>query len=134
DLIAGTHGRGVWILDDIEPLRQFESIHDQARLLSPAPAWRFRWNKNTDTPLPPDEPAGQNPPEGAIIDYYLPPAPTAFVALDILDSTGNVVRHYSSTDPSVPPADSDSVPGYWIRPPQKLGTGAGMHRFVWDLH
>src|SRR5256885_17201358 len=110
DLLAGPQGGGFWFLDDIEPLRQVDSIKDQPRLLSLAPAWRFRWNKNTDTPLPPDEPAGQNPPDGAIIDYYLPPAPTAFVALDILGATGNVVRHYSSTDPSGPPADSASAP------------------------
>jgi photosystem II stability/assembly factor-like uncharacterized protein len=133
DLIAGTHGRGIWILDDIEPLRQVEKTMREARLFKPAPAWRFRWNKNTDTPLPPDEPGGPNPPDGAIIDYYLPSAATTPVILEIADAKGDLVRRYTNTDPSLPPADTDNVPWYWIRPPQTLSTGAGMHRFVWDL-
>ena len=75
---------------------------------------------------------GENPPDGAIIDYYLPSA--APVTLEILDAKGALVRRYSSSDPSVPPADTDSVPSYWIRPPQTLASSAGAHRFVWDLH
>jgi photosystem II stability/assembly factor-like uncharacterized protein len=138
DLIAGTHGRGFWILDDIEPLRQFASNpatqQPGNRLLKPAAAWRWRWNKNTDTPLPPDEPAAPNPPDGAIIDYELAAAASAPVTLEIIDGRGVVVRRYSSSDPSVPPADAGSVPRYWIRPPQKLSAAAGAHRFVWDLH
>jgi photosystem II stability/assembly factor-like uncharacterized protein len=130
DLIAGTHGRGAWILDDIEPLRQ----HGMAtRLLKPARAWRFRWNKNTDTPLPPDEPAAPNPPDGAILDYYLA-SPASSVTLEILDTNGKLMRKYTNSDPSQPPTETDSVPWYWIRPPQTLGTTAGLHRFVWDLH
>ncbi|HEY2093921.1 MAG TPA: glycoside hydrolase [Thermoanaerobaculia bacterium] len=130
DLVAGTHGRGAWILDDIEPLRQHGGT---TRLLKPARAWRFRWNKNTDTPLPPDEPAAPNPPDGAIIDYYLA-SPASAVTLVILDANGKLVRKYSSSDPSQPPTETDSVPAYWIRPPQTLGTTAGLHRYVWDLH
>jgi len=130
DLIAGTHGRGAWILDDIEPLRQHGT---ETRLLKPARAWRFRWNKNTDTPLPPDEPAAPNPPDGAILDYYLA-SPASSVTLEVLDTNGKVIRKYSNTDPSEPPTETDSVPWYWIRPPQTLGTSAGLHRFVWDLH
>jgi photosystem II stability/assembly factor-like uncharacterized protein len=133
DLIAGTHGRGFWILDDIEPLRQWSAgASPQSRLLKPQTAMRFRWNKNTDTPLPPDEPGAPNPPDGAIIDYILPFA--APVTLEILDAKGALVRRVSSSDPSVPPADTDSVPWYWIRPPQSLASSAGAHRFVWDLH
>jgi photosystem II stability/assembly factor-like uncharacterized protein len=137
DLIAGTHGRGAWILDDIEPLRQ-HGMQDgvpsgTTRLLKPAKAWRFRWNKNTDTPLPPDEPAAPNPPDGAIVDYYLA-SPASAVTLEILDANGKLVRKYSNSDPSLPPTETDSVPVYWIRPPQTLGTGAGLHRYVWDLH
>jgi photosystem II stability/assembly factor-like uncharacterized protein len=133
DLVAGTHGRGFWILDDITPLRQIEASMPEPKLFAPAAAWRVRWNMNTDTPLPPDEPAGPNPPDGAIIDYWLPSAASS-VTLEILDGNSTVVRSFSNTDPSLPPADTDSVPWYWIRPPQTLGTSAGMHRFVWDLH
>ncbi len=133
DLIAGTHGRGFWILDDIEPLRQVSHVSDTA-LFKPARAWRFRWNKNSDTPLPPDEPAGQNPPDGAIIDYYLADASSSPVTLEILDGAGKLVRRYASTDKAEPPKDSGQVPWYWIRPPQILSAASGMHRFAWDLH
>ena len=73
DLAIGTHGRGFWILDDITPLRQLDDkvLAGNAYLFEPELAYRVRWNMNTDTPLPPDEPAGQNPPDGAILDYYL---------------------------------------------------------------
>src|SRR5258708_3952480 len=113
DLVAGTHGRGFWILDDVEPLRQIRTATQQATLSKPAAAWRFRGNKTPATPLPPDEPAGQNPPDGAIIDYWLPGAASS-ATLEILDAKGALVRRYSSSDPSVPPADTDSVPSYWI--------------------
>jgi len=93
---------------------------------------RVRWNMNTDTPLPPDEPAAQNQPDGAMIDYYL--AASGPVTLEVLDSAGKLVRRYSSDDP-VPPADPMlAVPTYWVRPPHPLSNAPGMHRFVWDLH
>ncbi len=70
DLVAATHGRGFWILDDITPLRQLDvkAADADAILFRPEDAWRVRWDMNTDTPLPPDEPAGQNPPDGALIN------------------------------------------------------------------
>lgn len=133
DIAVATHGRGFWILDDIEPLRQARDARDTAHLFKPQRAWRFRWNKNTDTPLPVDEPAGQNPPDGAIVDYWLPSSATA-VTLEILDADNNLVRRYSHDDPITPIADTGNVPAYWIRPQRILSTQPGMHRFVWDLH
>jgi len=130
DVVVATHGRGFWILDDIEPLRQARST---SALLKPARAYRVRWNKNTDTPIPPDEPAGQNPPDGAIIDYVLA-APAKSVTLEILDSAGKLVRRYSSAEKFEPPKDHANVPWYWIRPRQELATTPGGHRFLWDLH
>jgi photosystem II stability/assembly factor-like uncharacterized protein len=130
DVVVGTHGRGFWILDDIEPLRQAKT---GATLMKPQRATRFRWNKYTDTPLPPDEPAGQNPPDGAIIDYVLA-APAKSVTLEILDAAGNPVRRYASDDKVEAPKDTGQVPWYWIRPPRVLSTAPGGHRFVWDLH
>ncbi len=130
DIAVATHGRGFWILDDIEPLRQARS---SATLLKPQRAIRYRWSKWTDTPLPPDEPTGQNPPDGAIIDYVLA-APAQMVMLEILDAKGKVVRRYQTTDKAEAPADRGNVPWYWIRPPQVLSTDAGGHRFLWDLH
>ena len=130
DVAVATHGRGFWILDDIEPLRQARSTET---LLKPQRAWRVRWNKNTDTPLPADEPAGQNPPDGAILDYVLA-APASLVTLEIVDAKGEVVRRYASNDPVEPVVDTGNVPAYWIRPQRVPSTAPGMHRFVWDLH
>lgn len=132
DVAVATHGRGFWILDDIEPLRQARDVRDTAHLFKPQRAWRFRWSKNTDTPLPADEPAGQNPPDGAIVDYWLPSSAST-VTLEVLDSAGALVRRYSSNDPVPPTADTGNVPAYWIRPERVPSTRPGMHRFVWDL-
>jgi hypothetical protein len=109
-----------------------------AILFRPQTAVRVRWNTNTDTPLPPDEPAGENPPDGAMIDYYIGAGrsgPAAKeVVLEIKDESGQVVRRYSSSD-ALPVADPTlNIPPYWLRPPQKLGSEPGMHRFLWDMH
>jgi photosystem II stability/assembly factor-like uncharacterized protein len=138
DLIAGTHGRGFWILDDVTPLRQLAArsagAATGAELFKPQTAIRFDWSKYTDTPMPPDEPAGQNPPDGAIIHYLLPEAATGVVTLDIVDGAGQVVRHFASDEKAPPIEDVGNTPWYWIRPTQILSAEAGLHRFVWDLH
>jgi hypothetical protein len=133
DIAVATHGRGFWILDDIEPLRQARNVQGAAYLFAPQRAWRFRWNKNTDTPLPADEPTGQNPPEGAILDYYLA-SPAEEVVLEILDATGSVVRSYSSKDKVLSVQDIGNAPRYWLRQERALPTTPGMHRVTWDLH
>ncbi len=141
DLIVATHGRSFWILDDITPLRQLnadiakESVH----LFKPQEATRIRWNRNPDTPLPPEVPAGKNPPDGAIIDYYLSSPANGPVTLDIITPQGVAiaVRHFSSADkPEAMEkiAAEHPIPMYWVRPTQILSAAAGMHRFVWDLH
>ncbi len=136
DLVIGTHGRSFWILDDITPLRQLrpEIAAADVHLFEPQQAWRVRWNMNTDTPLPPEEPAGQNPPDGATLHYSLKTAASGVVTLEILDSAGKLVRAFRSDDKPVTwPKDRD-IPDYWIRPEQVLSKSAGLHRFVWDLH
>src|SRR6186713_390230 len=122
DLVVGTHGRSFWILDDITPLREIRADVPSAdvHLFAPQQAWRFRWNKNTDTPLPPDEPAGQNPPDGAIVHYFLKGAAAGPVTLEIVDGAGTVVRRYRSDDTPEPPVEGRNIPDYWIRPPQVL--------------
>ncbi len=136
DLIVGTHGRSFWILDDIAPLRQLtaEVAKSGAYLFRSQTAYRIRWNRNTDTPLPPEIPAGKNPPDGAIIDYYLHEAASGPMTLAILDSRGAIVRRYSSADQAEPIDKNLNVPTYWVRPTQILSAEAGMHRFVWDMH
>jgi len=137
DLIVATHGRSFWVLDDIAPLRQASAaIANAVHLFRPAPAYRVQRDTNTDTPLPPDEPAAANPPDGAILDYYLPAAAST-VTLEILDAQSHLVRRFSSSDK--PDATEEElqkqlIPLYWVREPRKLSTDAGMHRWVWDLH
>jgi photosystem II stability/assembly factor-like uncharacterized protein len=136
DIVVGTHGRSFWILDDMTPIRQLAANASTTGtfLFKPKLTYRFRRNKNTDTPLPPEEPAGKNPPDGAIINYRLASDAGTPVVLEIVNSSGGVVRAFSSAD-SVEPIETDlNVPTYWVRPPQRLASGAGMHRFVWDLH
>ena len=133
DLAVGTHGRSFWILDDITPLRQLNDFGAAAILFKPQNSYLVEWNRNTDTPLPPEEPAGKNPPDGAILNFYLA-APARLVTLEVLDASGVLVRRYSSDDkPELIDPNTVPYPLYWARPPQILGTKAGCHRFIWDM-
>jgi photosystem II stability/assembly factor-like uncharacterized protein len=134
DVVVATHGRGFWILDDVEPLREEASgvALGAMHLFSPAAAYRVRRDTNTDTPLPPEEPAGMNPPVGALIDYFLA-RPARSVAIDIYDAAGTLVRRYTSNDLPPPPIPDLDKPLQWEAPFARPATGAGMHRFVWDL-
>jgi photosystem II stability/assembly factor-like uncharacterized protein len=137
DLVVATHGRSFWILDDISPLRQLTAQVAAApvHLFVPAVAARVRWNLNTDTPLPPEEPAGQNPPDGAVFYYSLNKDGEGPIQLEVVMPDGVVFNRFRSTDR--PPAVDEvrlQIRPDWVRPPQVLATKAGMHRFVWDLH
>ncbi|MBN8677202.1 MAG: DUF1080 domain-containing protein [Chitinophagales bacterium] len=135
DLVVGTHGRSFWILDNITPLRQHAAgrkSENGVLLYTPQTAYRVRWNMNTDTPLPQEEPAGQNPPDGAMIDYVLE-EDVKDIRLEILDSNGSIVRSYRPDDPA-PEVSSVNFPLYWIRPFQVLSGKKGAHRFCWDMH
>jgi photosystem II stability/assembly factor-like uncharacterized protein len=135
DLVVAFHGRGFWVLDDITALRQLtpQIAAEPAYLFAPQVATRVRWNLNTDTPLPPDTPAGENPPDGAVLDYLLKDA-SGPVTLEIKDAAGKVVRRFSSDDKPPAPDPKLAIPPYWPRPAQTLSAEPGFHRFVWDLH
>ncbi|HVJ28489.1 MAG TPA: hypothetical protein VM493_13160, partial [Vicinamibacterales bacterium] len=138
DLVSATHGRGFWILDDITPLRQMGTgtIDADVVLFKPTAAWRVRWNTSTDMPWPVEEPVGENPPDGAIINYYLKSRASGPVTLEISRADGQLVRRYSSSDPvpPVPTAQASPVPLYWLRPAQAISSEPGLHRFIWDVH
>lgn len=135
DIVVGTHGRSFWILDDITPLRQLaSSTTADATLFTPQVATRIKRNVNTDTPLPPEEPAGQNPPDGAIINYFLRADVTTPIRLEIFNDKNELVRRYASNDaPEKIDEKEFAVPSYWYRPFQSLSTRSGLQRFVWDL-
>lgn len=137
DIVVGTHGRSFWILDDITPLRQLDAnvAAGEAFLFAPQTTYRFRRNLNTDTPLPPEEPAGQNPPDGAVVNYYLKTDATTPVVLEIFDRGGQLVRRFRSDDkPEFVDEKELAHPTYWVRPSRVLPASPGMQRFVWDLH
>ncbi|MGH9928462.1 MAG: WD40/YVTN/BNR-like repeat-containing protein, partial [Pyrinomonadaceae bacterium] len=135
DLVVATHGRSFWILDDISPLRELnaETAALNVHLFRPATAIRVRKNVTHDTPLPPETPAGKNPPAGAIIDYSLKSIPSGEVTLEISDSAGVLVRKYSSNDERRKLDETQSFPTYWFNPPPPLSKDVGLNRFVWDL-
>ena len=136
DLVAATHGRGFWVLDDVTPLRQIDAAAKAAGtiLFKPQLATRVRYNMGTDTPLPPDEPGGENPPDGAIVDYFLESDASGPVTLEIVDGRGRAIRRYSSDDKiDLPTPEGAPVPLYWYRQPLVLQRTAGMHRFLWDM-
>ncbi len=133
DIVVGTHGRSFWILDDITPLRQLVSkkLESTIILYKPQTATRVRWSMYPDTPYPQEEPAGENPPDGAVIDYYLERDMT--LSLQVKDEKGHLIRMFSSLDTPYKIGDQN-IPEYWIRPQQTLSGKPGHHRFMWDLH
>jgi photosystem II stability/assembly factor-like uncharacterized protein len=139
DLIVATHGRSFWILDDITPLRQITdaTANSEAVLFKPSLAYRVRQSTWPDTPIPPDEPMAENPPNGAVIDYFLSKPAASPVVIEVLDPQGKLVRRYSSEDsPTETQAELEKqlIPLYWVRMPKTLSKAVGMHRWIWDLH
>ena len=134
DLVIATHGRSFWILDDIIPLRSAREAAENkdAVLYAPPTAVRVDHDAFLETPLPPDEPQAKNPPNGAIIDYYLPAAAKR-IELQIFDSQGTLVRHFSSNENKPTKRIPMPIADRWFPEPQLLETAPGLHRFVWNL-
>jgi len=136
DLVVGTYGRGIFVLDDYSPLRQITAAtaHDPVHLFGPGDAVRVRRNVGADTPFPPEVPHALNPPDGALIYYYLASKPAAEISLDVLDAGGTVVRHLSSAPiEPVKEAAQPPEPNFWIATQRPLSTDAGTNRVNWDL-
>ena len=136
DLILGTHGRGIWVLDDISVLRQAgaDVTSADAYLFKPADALLLPQATDDGTPTQKDEAEAENPPTGAILDYYLKSAAAGPVTLEILNASGATIRRFSSSDPA-PAIDPGTlaVNAVWQRAQERPSASAGMHRFVWDL-
>jgi len=134
DLVLSTYGRGLWILDDLSPVRQLsaEALRSPVFLFKPATALRVRWDTYQDTPLPIETPTGKNPPDGVILDYRLKAAADGDATITIRDAKGEVARKFTatSTEPNLP---LPNVPEYWFAKPGIVDQTAGLHRFVWDL-
>ncbi|MCB9378847.1 MAG: hypothetical protein H6511_08815 [Holophagales bacterium] len=135
DLVVATEGRAIWALDQVAPLRQLarEGAPAGVALAAPGVAHRLRFNQNKDTPLPPEEPRGENPPAGAVLDYFLPAGVDGPVVLEILDATGASVRRFSSDDPREElDGDVYFIDAFRV-PAAEVATSPGHHRFVWNL-
>jgi photosystem II stability/assembly factor-like uncharacterized protein len=134
DLVVATHGRAFWVLDNIMPLRQALEARKAGGpwLYRAATAVRVDNDFFTGTPLPPEEPTAENPPNGAMIDYFLPSAAGA-VRLEVLDGQHNLVRKFSSEDPRTGKHRPLPIAERWFSKPEVLEKTAGMHRFVWNL-
>jgi photosystem II stability/assembly factor-like uncharacterized protein len=134
DLVAATYGRGLWILDDLSPLRQMDAklMDAQVHLFKPETALRVRWDNWQETPLSAETPAGRNPPDGAMIDYYLKSSSSKEITLEIRDERGKTVQRFSSK-PTAHDKLPGNVPDFWFAPPDVLPARAGMNRFVWNL-
>ena len=132
DLVLGTFGRGIWILDDYSPLRQMATLSSGTHLFRPATAIRMRRNQNLDTPLPPEVPRAPNPLLGVSIYYALASKPAGEVTLDIFDARGEKVRHYSSVPTVLPHDPRHEFADYWAGTLPILPTEAGLNRFNWD--
>ena len=135
DLIAATHGRSFWVLDDLTPLRQLgdSALRAPVHLFAPAPGVRLRRSVSNDTPLPPEEPHGANPLAGAVIDYLLQAVPGGPVTVEIRDARGAVVRRFSSEDHAAPPAEPPQIADEWLPRLDPPTRNVGLNRFVWDL-
>ena len=135
DLVIATQGRALWVLDAVAPLRHLAKAPTNAGpvLVAPETAVRLRFNQNKDTPLPAEEPTGENPPAGAVLDYILPENFSGRVKLEILAADGSVIRVF----------DSETVPTLatariyfaetWLGVPKALPASPGHHRFIWNL-
>jgi hypothetical protein len=136
DLVIATFGRSFWILDDVTPLRQLDSHVATADtwLFRPQAAIRMRPGSDQGTPVPMDEPLAPNPPEGAVLDYFLKYRASSPVQLEIFDSEGKLVRRFASNDELHKTNPNDvQFQVEWLRDPKPLLAEAGMHRFVWNL-
>ena len=133
DVVIATHGRAFWVLDNITSLRQIAAgvTAEKAKLFAPAVVIRVDNDLFLGSPFPPEEPLAKNPPNGAMIDYYLP-GKADKVALEIFDAKGTLVRRYESGE-KAERMHPEPIAGSWLRKPESLESGAGMHRFVWDL-
>lgn len=134
DLTISTFGRGLWIMDNVTPLRQISAdmTNSEAHLFSPQPGMRVRWDNYQDTPYPIETPAGQNPPDGAIIDYFLSKPLSGDLKMTILDEKGSEVASFASNPKPVQYLPANA-PSYWFAPQAALTNSEGMNRFVWDL-
>ncbi len=135
DLVVGTHGRAVWILDDLSLLRQPTVGSGATQLFAPADAVILIRPPGFDdgTPLPIEEPRCENPPDGAVIDYFLS-EPAKLVEISIQDAGGKTLAKFSSKDkPRQPDPSRLTIAPYWVRPGESVSAEQGGHRYVWRL-
>lgn len=142
DVVVGTHGRAIWILDDVSTLRQLKKpiTTPVATLFRPSPAVIFQRSGtfgfgmfDEGTPFPPEEPQGSNPAWGAVFDYVVPSGAKS-VEFKILNRKGEDIRDLSSKSPAEHfNLDQLDIPAYWVHPAQPPAATPGAHRYLWDF-
>ncbi len=134
DLIAASQGRAIWILDDLSPFRQSTEkvTANNVFLFKPSETYRIRSSESHDTPWPPSTPLGENPPQGAIIDYWLK-SDVASIQLSVYDSLGGLVKSYNSNEPPESLSTNRYFDKRWLSKEKELSSEKGLHRFTWDL-
>jgi len=143
DLIVGTHGRAIWVIDDISPLRQLDDtvVQADAYLFHPADVVLVDQGRDNGTPFQKDEPQAENPPDGAYIDYYLKAAASGPVTLEILDAGGTSLQTWSTERPAPqagrggPGGPGGGIPNtsaLWRPEPEPFSGAAGLHRVAWN--
>jgi photosystem II stability/assembly factor-like uncharacterized protein len=135
DLVVATQGRALWVLDGLAPLRQLSepALAAGTLLVAPPVAYRLRPNQNKDTPLPPEEPRGANPPVGAVLDYVLPEALSEPIAIEIVGPDGALVRRFLSDASVARPASEVYFADSWLGAQAVPPARSGHNRFVWNL-
>ena len=134
DLVVGTNGRSIWILDDLTPVRRAEVRKDPVTdpIFYP-PLAATRWRYHGENYVGEDRISGDNPAKGAILNYFLPKKPKDDITLEILDAKGTLVQSLSSKKSDID-VDEESPDVPWsIFKPTVLPKEQGLNRVAWNL-
>lgn len=133
DLVVGTHGRSVWIFDDLTPVREFSApVGARNFYLFPAQP-SHRWRSHSPVSSTHEKTAGKNPPSGAVIDYFLKAKPKAAIKLEVVDAAGKLVRSFDSKEKQDAEAEDDPDAEEDEHKKPVLPAKVGVNRFTWNL-
>ena len=137
ELVVATQGRSFYVLDDVPLLYQLndDMKTQDAHLFQPKNTYRFGGGRGFSGGGRGAVTAGENPPGGAVVYFWLKNRPQGEVALEFLDASGKLVKKFSSREEARPagPPGGEGEEGFFAPPPARLTAQAGMNKFVWNL-